>query len=220
MHMDKTQNLIKISRFNDVININAFIAERPERVKLTYKMSTLTGLWQLDITYLENKKTLTIGNYIDGIEDRITKYNVVAKWYWPSYVEEFDGGPVLWTGGGFVVIELPHRGMREVVLVTPQICSRTDPLREPVYIWRSVDYFNVLDCGGGLYMFRTREEFEKWVKNKKSEDAIHWPEDAIHWQEWYIIPSTTRGNEDWLDALMHAIRGPAYPSAEEVLALI
>jgi len=215
MCMDKTQNPIIIDKFSDVINLNAFIAYRPQRVKMTYKTSQLTGLWQLDLMDLESENLWTIGHYVDGLEDRAVAVQTARRLHRHYVAEGFDGAEedVLWMTGGFIFV-VPHRGTRDV-LVAPQICNRTDPLREPVYIWRDSAGLNVLDCGSGLKTFQKRQ-FEQWIK--RFEQTIHW-QDYIHWQEWYVIPDTNP-NEKWLTAAIRAVRGLAYPTPDEVLTFV
>jgi hypothetical protein len=194
-----------------VINLNAFIARHPEKVRLTYKTSVLTGLWQLDLTDLENEENLwTVGHYVDGLEDRFA-YDITARRSYRHY-EGLDGEYVLWMAGGFIFVALPHKGRQEVVLVAPQVCNRTDPLREPIYIWRSSAGLNVLDCGGGLETFAQKKQFEEWVRSRT--------EQIIRWQEWFVIPGVIRGNEEWLTAVARAVHGLAYPTPEEVFALV
>ncbi|MFZ8837624.1 MAG: hypothetical protein ACO2PM_01550 [Pyrobaculum sp.] len=204
----ETQNPIIIDKFSDVINLNAFIAYRPQRVKMTYKTSQLTGLWQLDLMDLESENLWSVGHYVDGLEGRAV-YDVTARRIHRHYVVEgFDGEHVLWMTGGFIFVA----PSRQNVLVAPQVCNRTDPLREPVYIWRDSAGLNVLDCGRGLVTFQKRQ-FEDWVK--RFEQTIHW-QDYIHWQEWFVIPGVNP-NEKWLTAAMRAVRGLAYPTPDEVL---
>jgi len=214
--MDKTQDqtVQSVVRFYDVVNLNAFVAASPARARLVYKTSSHTGLWQLDLVDLENGGTWwTVGHYIDGIEDRRIEYNIVVKRVWRGYVDEDErhhSPYVLWLAGGYIFIALPHRGKEEIVIAAPQVCLATDPLREPVYIWRDTEY-RILDCGGWLYSFKTWEEFEAWIKTRVNHEFIHW-------MEWYIIPGAV-GNEEWLAAVRRAIRGPPYPTADEVLEL-
>jgi hypothetical protein len=203
---------IALSRFSDVVNLNAFVAQSPSRARLVYKTSR-TGLWQLD---LENEGTWwTIGYYIDGMEDREIVYDIVVKKVWRGYVDEelserHHSPYVLWLAGGYIFIALPHRGKEEIVIVAPQVCLATDPLREPVYIWHDTAY-RILDCGGWLYSFKAWEEFEAWIKTRVNHEFIHW-------MEWYVIPGAV-GNEEWLTSIRRAIRGPPYPTADEVFEL-
>lgn len=92
---------------------------------------------------------------------------------------------------------MPHRHREEILIVGPQVCNRTDPLRESVYIWRDASY-NVLDCGGWLYSFKTKEEFEVWIKARVNHETF------IHWMEWYVIPVS----KELLTSIRQAIRGP------------
>ncbi len=130
----ETQNPTKVlNKFKDVINLNAFIASGPQKARLIYKISTLTGLWQLDLL-VDEESLWSVGHYIDGFEDVSVEYDVVMKRRWRDYVvEEFNGERrVLWTAGGFIFVAVPH--MPNVAV--PQVCNRTDPLKEPIYIWR------------------------------------------------------------------------------------
>jgi hypothetical protein len=218
MYMDKTQNLtIKIlDKFNDVINLNAFIATRLERARFVYKTSRLTGLWQLDLLDLEGERLWTVGHYVNGTEDNVVEYDVTARLHWHGYVIEESGKDlphVLWTRGGFIFVTLPHEHRKDVIVVAPHVCRRTDPLLEPVYIWRNAEgRYGVLDCGGGLETF-TRKQFEKWVWSMVREN------DTIHWPEWYVV-GTVSSNEKWLTVVMQAVCGSAYPTPEEVFTLV
>jgi hypothetical protein len=202
---------IVLSRFYDVVNLNAFVAASPSRARLVYKTSQLTGSWLLELEDFEWKNRWTVGHYIDGLEDRRIEYNIVAKRVWRGYVDEDERHHVLWLAGGYIFIALPHRGKEEIVIAAPQVCLATDPLREPVYIWHDWHdaAYRILDCGGWLYSFNAWDEFEAWVKDHE----------FIHWMEWYVIPGAV-GNEEWLVAVRRAIRGPPYPTPDEVFELL
>ncbi len=205
-----------LSQFANVAKLNAFIAKSPQWVELTYKTSRLAGLWQLDLEDSENwRNRWTIGYYIDGVGDKSIEYSLAIKKARYGYVdEEADGLPyVIWLRGGFIFITLPHEHKEEVIITAPQVCNRTDPHREPVYIWRYI-YFSVLDCGAGLEVFETREEFENWIKARADEEQI------IHWFDWYVIPGAVTGDEEWSATVRQAIRGRPYPGADEVIELV
>ena len=213
--MDKTQDqtVWSIVRFYDVVNLNAFVAASPARARLVYKTSRHTGLWQLELEDFEWKNRWTVGHYIDGLEDVAVEHDIKLKRVWRGYVDEDErhhSPYVLWLGGGYIFIALPHRGKEEIIIAAPQVCLATDPLREPVYIWRDTSY-NVLDCGGWLYSFKTREEFEAWIKTRVNHETSF-----IHWMEWYVIPHV---DMEWLTSIRRAIRGPPNPTADEVLEL-
>jgi hypothetical protein len=213
----------QLTRFSDVVKLNAFIATQPRRAHLTYKTSRLAGLWQLDLVDPENEKNQwMVGYYIDGMEDREIIYDIAVKLSGDSYVDEeldeklhYTPYVVQW-GGGVILITLPHEYRKEVLITAPQICDRAEhPLWEPVYIWRdTVGYFNVLDCGAGLDAFKTWEEFKAWVEARVCTDHER---SLIHWPVWYVIPGAVSDAEDWSDAVRRAVRGRYNPTPDDVI---
>ena len=206
-----------LSRFSDIVELNAFVAESPDWARLEYKTSRLAGLWQLD---LENeRKRWTVGYYIDGFGDRSIEYSIAMKRVWCGYVDEEleekfnDHLPhVLWPMDGRIFVALPHKFKKDTVISAPQVCGRTVPMWEPVYIWRDVvGYFNVLDCGTGLEVFRTREEFENWIKARI---------DEYSWLSWYVIPDIVNSDEEWHEAIGRAVRGRPNPTLDDVLEFV
>jgi hypothetical protein len=215
--MGETQKQITLNKFSDVAAINAFVATRPSRARLVFKTSRLAG-WQLDL--IAEKKSWVVGYYIDGFEDRSVEYDVTVKWALDGYVDEkLDGRDppyVLWLRGGLIFITLPHERSADVTIVAPQVCGRADRLREPVYIWRNYFGFNVLDCTEGFYTFRTKEEFEDWVRSVAREAEAP----TISWAYWYVIPGAVSGGEEWPAVVRRAVRGNFTPTPDDVIALV
>ncbi len=220
--MGKSQKQIAINRFSDVVGLNAFIAMRPNKARLVYFTSKLTGLWQLDL--ISKKISLTIGHYIDGLEDRSVEYDIALQRIFDGYVdEELDKKLhyppyVLWLRGGLIFITLPHEPNAEIVITAPQVCERADPLREPVYIWRdSAGRFNILSCVEGFYVFQTREEFEDWVKSAADHEKTV---PTMRWANWFVVPGTVGGNEEWSTVVRQAVRGNFVPTPDDVIELV
>jgi len=216
-----------LTRFNDVVYMNAFMAKRPDRARLAFKTSRLVGLWQMDLEDLESEgvNRWIIGYYIDGYEDRSIEYDIALKRSWGGYVdEELDEKLhyppyVIQRRVGVILVTLPHEHKEEVVIEAPQVCGRTNPLYESVLIWRNiVGYFNVLDCGAGLFSFRTRDEFEDWVTASVCTEDHERP--LIHWPDWFVIPGIVSGDEEWSSVVKRAVRGKYYPSPEDVITLV
>jgi hypothetical protein len=213
-----------LTRFDDVVGINAFVARRPDRARLMYEVVQTSGLWRLTFVDLEGEeRTLyTVGHYIDGAEDREVVYDFVIKRVWGGYVhEELDEKLhyppyVVQKAGGFILVTLPYEYKEELVIEAPHVCWRTDPLHESVYIWRGSTYsVNVLDCGSDLYRFKTVEEFERWVRGKVCPEE----RELIHWVDWYVLPNV-REDESWSSVIRRAVRGRYYPSPDDVIALV
>ena len=220
--MGKAQKQITLNRFSDVAELNAFIAARPSRARLIFKTSRLAGLWQLDL--VAGKKSWVVGYYIDGFEDRSVECDVAIKRVLgiDSYVDEeldekLQYPPyVLWLRGGLIFVTLPHERNADVVIVAPQVCGRTDRLREPVYIWRDeVGYLYVLDCVEGINAFRTWKEFEDWTY-RYSEEA---EAPTINWAHWYVIPGVVSDGVEWPAAVMRAVHGNFIPTPDDVIEL-
>jgi hypothetical protein len=203
-----------LSRFADVVNLNAFIAKSPQEAGLTYKTSRLAGLWQLDLEE-DWKNRWTIGYHIDGVGDVTIKYSLAIKKARYGYVDgesdELRPPYVIWLRGGLIIITLPNESDADIVMVAPQVCNR-NPHRESVYIWRYI-YFSVLDCNTGLEVLETEEEFENWIKAKAEEQIIHW-------FDWYVIPGAVDSEEEWAAVVRQAIRGRPYPTPDEVIELV
>jgi hypothetical protein len=214
-----------ITRFSDVVNINAFIAARPGRARVTYKTSRLAGLWQLDLEDLEDGERWAVGYYIDGFEDKTVEYDVYIKLDWGGYVDEELGRRlgrtpyVIWPRGGLIFVALPHEHEADVVFTAPRVCGHGDILSEPVFIWRDiVGRFRVLECASGLYKFEALDELEGWLnEQKRAEEHGH---DVIYWLEWYVIPGTISGEDEWSSALMRAVLGKRNPSPNDVVELV
>ena len=222
--MEKTQKQTTLSRFSDVVNLNAFIAEYPARARLVYKTSKLTGLWQLDL--IAGEKSWTIGHYVDGLEDRSVEYDVLVKRRWRGYVDVVYADDdcmryvVRWQSG-FVFVMLPDEHKEEVVITAPQVCGRhVDPLQEPVYIWRNTSgRYYVLNCANKLYEFETLNDLENWIRTKESiEDDKK--ELRVLWREWYVIPGKLSGKEEWSAAVRKAKMGYYRPNPDEVVEII
>jgi len=197
--MEKTQKQV-LNRFSDVIGINAFIATTNE-ARLVYKVSKLTGLWQLDLIAEEK---WTIGHYVDGLEDRSIEYDVFVKRHRHGYV--VTDYVVRWQNG-FIFVTLPNERQKEVVIVAPQICGRHDPLQEPIYIWRDTSgQYYVLDCANKLYKFKTLSDLENWIKKEMPQ------------REWYVIPGIS-GKEEW-NTVIRKAKSYYRPSPDEVVEII
>ncbi len=221
--MGRTQKQITLNRFSDVVGLNAFIATHLARARLVYITSKLTGLWQLDL--ISKKNRWTIGHYIDGLEDRSIEYDIALQKVLDGYVdEELDKKLhyppyVLWLRGGLIFITLPHEPDAEIVITAPQVCERADPLREPVYIWRdSASRFNILSCVEGFYVFQTREEFENWVRSAADYEKTKVP--TMRWANWFVVPGTVSGGDEWPAVVRRAVRGNFIPTPDDVIELV
>jgi len=221
--MSVSPAVFTLKRFRDVASINAFIARRPDRARLIYEVVRSSGLWRLTLVDLDEERELyAVGYFIDGAEDREVVYDFIIKRVWGGYVhEELDEKLhyppyVLQKSGGLILVTLPHVYKEAIIIDAPQVCWRTDPLHESVYIWRDSTY-NVLDCGAGLFSFKTMEEFEKWIRERVCTEDHERP--LIHWPDWFVIPGAS-GDEEWSAAVRRAVRGRHYPSPEDVITLV
>ncbi len=213
---------IRITRFIDVIGINAFVAARPERARVVFKTSG-SGLWQLDLMAEGMERRWTVGH---RIEDAAVEYDVVSRRIWRSYVnEELEGKfddehppYVVWHDGGWIFVTLPHMYDQEAAAIAPDICRRADPGWEPVYLWRGVaGHINVLDCGAGLIAFRRIKEFIDWVAARvPAEDEAP----LVSWPEWHVIPGTVNGDEEWSAVVRRAVRGRLDPDPDRTIEFL
>lgn len=203
---------IQLTRFNDVVYVNAFIARRPKLGRLVYKTSELAGLWQLDLEDLERGGRWSVGYYIDGAEDRKIVYDVAVRLTWGGYVnEELDGAYVLWLRDDNINIALPHEYDAKITITAPRVCGNGNALLEPVYIWRSL-YYHALNCASGLYAFKTLEELENWIREQRCTEGHN----VIHWLEWYVLPEDV----EWGDAIRRAAAGRPNPTPDDVILLV
>ena len=209
--MEKTQKQV-LNKFSDVVSLNAFIATTNE-AHLVYKVSKLSGLWQLDL--IAEEKSWSIGHYVDGLEDRSVEYDVFVKRYWHGYVDvayaDDDHLYVVRWQNGFIFVTLPNERQKEVVIVAPQVCGRhVDPLQEPVYIWRDASgRYYVLDCANKLYEFETLDDLENWIKKELRMR-----------REWYVIPGKLSSKEEWNTVVRKAKMGDHRPNPDEVVEII
>jgi hypothetical protein len=211
---------IRITRFVDVVGINAFIARRPERARIVFKTSG-SGLWQLDLTAEGEERRWTVGHHV---EDGTVEYDVAARRIWRSYVnEELEGmfddehpPYVVWRDGGWVFVTLPHMYEQKVVAAAPDVCRRADPGWEPVYVWRGAGRINVLDCGAGLTAFRRAKEFVDWVVARTpAEDEAS----LVSWPEWYVI-TTVSNEEEWPAVVRRAACGRLGPDPDGTIEFL
>lgn len=218
---------IVLSKFRDVVSLNAFIASKPQMAKLVYKTSKSTGLWQLDLADLKNEKNLwTVGHYVDGLEDRSVEYDVAVKRRWRGYVDVVYADDdclryvVRWQSG-FVFVMLPNEHKEEVAITAPQVCGRhVAPLQEPVYIWRDAPgRYYVLSCGNRLYEFETFNDLENWIRTKKSIEDDR-KKLKLLWSEWYVIPGKISGEEEWSTIIRKAKLGDYEPDPDEAIETI
>jgi hypothetical protein len=219
-------NTIVLNKLNDVANINAFVAFRPQRAKLVYKTSKSTGLWQLDLMDLENGKNWTIGHYVDGLEDRSVEYDVVVKRRWRGYADLLYADDdclqyvVRWQSG-YIFVMLPNEQKEQVAVVAPQVCGRhSTPLQEPVYIWRDVSGYYVLDCVNNLYVFETLSELENWIRTKRTIEDVEDKKLKVIWREWYVIPGRLNGREEWWAVVKKAKMFDYKPNPDEAVEII
>jgi len=215
---NKATTMVALDTFNDVVNLNVFVAVRPVRARVAYKTSRLAGLWQLDLEDLDNGERWTLGYYIDDFEDKTIKYDVYIKLDWGGYVdEELDRrltSYVVRPKGGLIFVALPHEREADVVFTAPQVCGRDNGLN-PVFIWRDIiGHFRVLECASGLYGFESLDELESWLNEQKRVDGL------LHWPEWYVIPGIVSGEDKWNSTLKHAVPGGHDPSPSDVMELV
>ena len=223
----RTENaIVALNKFDDVVSLNAFVAVRPLRARIVYKTSRLAGLWQLDLEDMESEgRRWTAGYYVDGFEDRSIKHDVYIKLDWGGYVDEELNRRLGYTPyvvrpkGGLIFVALPNEHEADVVFTAPQVCGRGDVLNEPVFIWRNiVGHFCVLECASGLYKFEGLDELESWLNEQKRTEERG--RELLHWPEWYVIPGTTSGEDEWSSALKHAVSGGHDPSPSDVMELV
>jgi hypothetical protein len=217
----KTQE-IQITKFGDVVNLNAFIAVHPDRARAVFMTSRQTGLWQLDL--MTEGHQWTVGHYIEGLEDRSVEHDVKIKLSWGGYVnEELDEKLhytpyVLWLKYNHIHVALPHEYEARTIITAPQICGHGSPLLEPVYIWRDVaGRFHILECAGGLYDFETFKELEDWVNEQRCPEGHNKP--LIHWLDWYVISDIVSSGEEWTAVVRRAVRGRFNPTPDDVIEL-
>ncbi len=207
--------MIVVDKFRDVISLNTFIARRPDKARLVFKVAETTGLWQLDI--LEGGRSYTIGSYVDGYEDKAIEYDAVIRLEWGGYVNEQHGDAhVLWLSGDDINIALPHEYDAKVAITAPRVCGHGNPLLEPVYIWRDAVYYYVLDCAGDLYTLKTIEELENFIRGLRCTEGHN----VIHWLEWYVLPGVTNSEEKWSDVVKRGVAGRYDPSPDDVIKLV
>jgi hypothetical protein len=213
-----TKKEIVLERFDDVAELNAFIASRPEYATLTFKTSRLANLWELE---LENdKERWRVGYDVIGFGDISLEYSIAVEQRRRGYIdaellaEQFQELYVITWKGGYIFTTLPNERQKEVVIVGPQVCGRTNPLLEPVYIWRDVvGHFRVLDCKSGSYIFVTLDEFERWIWEATEEGR------KLPWNEWYVIPGIV-ADERWIDVIKRAEAGAFGPTPDDVVELV
>jgi hypothetical protein len=212
-----TKKEIVLERFDDVVVLNAFIASRPEYASVAFKTSRLANLWELE---LENdKERWKVGFDVIGFGDISLEYSIAVERRRRGYIdadllaEQFQELYVITWKGGYIFTTLPNERQKEVVIVGPQVCGRTNPLLEPVYIWRDVvGYFKVLDCKSGSYIFVTLDEFEKWLWEAAEGRKLPW-------DEWYVIGTVTE-EDRWIDAIKRAEAGEFGPTPDDVVELV
>ncbi len=218
---------VVLDKLKDVVNLNAFVAFRPERVKLIYKISESAGLWQLELVDSENEKNLwTVGHYVDGLEDRSVEYDVFVKRYWRGYVDAVYSDDhclryvVRWQSG-YIFVMLPNEHEERVVITAPQVCGRgNDPLQEPVYIWRNtLGRYYVLDCSNKLYEFEALNDLVNWIRTKQTIEDDN-KKLRVLWREWYLIPGRLSGEEKWNFVIRKAKMGIYKPNLDEVVELV
>jgi hypothetical protein len=206
---------IVLERFDDVVNLNAFIATRPEFATLTYTTSRLAGLWELELE--SDKERWRVGYDVISYGDVSLEHSVAVVQRRRGYIdaellaEHFEERYVVQWKGGYIFITVPNERQKEVVIVGPQVCGRTNPLLEPIYIWRNVvGHYHVLDCKSGSYIFET-DEFERWVWEAAEGRKLPW-------YEWYVIPGVTE--DGWIDAVKRAEAGEFAPTPDDVVELV
>jgi hypothetical protein len=166
-----------------------------------------------------------VGRYVDWPEDATIEHDVVVRRIWRNYVnEELEGmfdderpPLVVWCDGGWIFVTLPHMYSREVVIVAPDICERSDPKWEPVYVWRDVGRINVLDCGAGLNAFRRVKEFVDWVVARvPAEDEAPF----VSWPDWHVIPGTVNKDEEWPVVARRIVHGRFGPDPDRAIEFL
>ncbi len=222
--MENNKNLIAksveivLSRFNDVVELNAFIASNPVYATLTYKTSRLAGLWELEIE--DEQIRWIVGYDIGGIGDVALHHSIEVKRHRHGYIdaefaERFQELYVVRWRGGYIFVTLPNEGVKEIVIAAPQVCRRCGAtLTEPIYIWRNlIGWYHVLDCRYGTQIFETLGDLETWLYEKAEGRKLPW-------SEWYVMEGIVVSDEDWIDVIKRAEPGEFGPTPDEVIELV
>jgi hypothetical protein len=217
MGNNKNHVEIALSRFGDVVKLNAFIGTNPEYATLTYKTSRLAKLWELEIE--DERNRWIVGYDIGGFGDVALEHSVGVKRRRRGHVDnelftEQELYVVRWKGG-YIFITLPNENKKDVVITAPQVCGRCGAtLMEPVYIWRDIiEWYHVLDCRHGTQIFETISDLETWLYEEAEGGKLPW-------SEWYVVEGIVDSDEDWIDAVKRAVVGELGPAPHEVIELV
>jgi hypothetical protein len=68
-------------------------------------------------------------------------------------------------------------------------------------------------------VFQTREEFENWVR---STAYVHEETQmqTMRWVNWFVVPGTVSGSEEWAAVVRRAVRGNFIPTPDDVIELV
>ncbi len=197
----------------DVIEFNAFWAERPSRVRLVMEEERQNGLWQLVIYDLKGSKSWRLGAYIDGYEGRRTLYDMTLALYYGRYIDDSEEArkydvtnDVIRKSSGEFIINLPDEWRPDVVIRIPALCGAGHPLLEPVIFFFMDGKYHILDCLSGIHVHTFFEEVERWVKEHECKQHDR---PIIHWYEWGILQD---------DATI--LYGYSEPTADEVIQFL
>jgi hypothetical protein len=175
----------------DVIEFNAFWAERPSRVRLVMEEERQNGLWQLVIYDLKGSRW-RLGAYIDGYEGRRTLYDMTLALYYDRYIDDSEEArkydvtnDVIRKSSGEFIINLPDEWRPDVIIRIPALCGAGYPLAEPVFLGTLDNRYFALDCAGGIHYFSSLDELEAWIRERECREGHEYP--VIHWWEWHIV---------------------------------
>jgi len=221
--MENNKNLatnsveIVLSNFDDVVNLNAFVASRPEYAVLTYKTSRLAKLWELEIE--DEKNQWIVGFNISGFGDIALEHSIEVKRRRHGYVDaelaerHFQELYVVRWKGNYIFVTLPNENAKEVTIVAPLVCRHRGIEMTDVYIWRNIiGWYHILDCGSGTQVFETLSDMETWLyeiaEGKK-----------LPWSEWYVVGGMV-SDEYEVDVIKRAEVGEFAPAPHEVIELV